>query len=170
MAPTSSAVRAIVRPGGVLHEEARAPAHAVERVDDRRGDALGGCLAVVVRGGAGVEAHRANTERRRALELLREAVACARPLLGVGGRDVQHVGRVHDDPLGGDLRRGERVAEARHALGLDRHLVAVVLGDGGEELHGTHVRVARAPHRHLDAAVVDRVCPEVMLHASPGRG
>ena len=165
--PTSSAVFAIVRPAPAVFSTSTrvVPFGTVlERVDDRRRDPLRRRFAIVVGRRAGMKAHRADAERRRALELLGEAVARARPLLLVRRRGVEHVRRVRDDESWIDLRLAERVAKARHALGSDRALVAVVLRDGGEDLQRAHARVARPARGHVDAAVVDRVCAEVVVH------
>ena len=168
IAPTSTAVFANVRPAPAAPPPVpasfrwgRAPAparwrarHAPPPLRDRRG------------GRAGMKAHAPHAERRRALELFRQSGPGAHVLVVLRRCRVQNVGRVHDHELRIDARLGEGGAKAVDALRFDGNAIAVVAGDGGEGLHRAHVRRARATRRHVNPAVIDRVCAVVVGHVS----
>ena len=144
-------------PGGILHQNAGGAFHGLERGGDRPGYPGDGLGAVTAGRGARMEAHGPDAERGRSFQLLAQSGACAAPLFLVGGRCVEHVGRVDHHVLrrDPDLRQG--LPEPGHPFRPDRALVAVVLGNGGEDLQRAHSGGPSPSGGHVDAAIVHGV-------------
>jgi hypothetical protein len=117
----------------VFDKHARSPVrHLRDRMHDREGNPLRRGLPIVIRGRARMKTDRADSKRRRTLQLFREPSPRPRRLLFIRRRRVQHVcGMGHHEPrIDADFaKRGTKTLDP---LGLDRALVAVVLRHGGE--------------------------------------
>src|SRR5689334_14233389 len=111
-----------------------------------------------------MKAHDADAELRRALQLLGQSIARTGPLLRFGRGGVENVSRVRDHVPRRNRGLCQRRAKSLNTLRTDRHLVAVVLGDRGEDLQRLHTGASRAARGHVDAAIVDRVSAQKECH------
>ena len=152
------------RPRRVLDQYARTSFHGLERVRDRLRHALRRRGAIAAGRRARMKAELPDAECRRPLELLREPVAGASPLLLVVRRRIQYIRRVHDDVFRLDSALLERRLESLDALRSNRLLVTVIFRNRGEDLQSRHSAIPRAESRHVDSAIVNRVCAEQEWH------
>ena len=73
---------------------------------------------------------------------------------------------MHDNVFEADGRGGERVPKPVDALRLDGDLVAVVFGNGRENLERAHTGVDGATGGHVNTTGIDGVGAEIVFQAS----